>query len=463
MMAALLALVAAGVSACSPEPEYGLDGVCHYGGSSPLARELRSDIPTKSLQWTPDGSQILFGYREFFLQAPLHVPIVYDVPDIYAVDVSGDPVEEVLDLPSRSLALEIGGLRPMFDLSPDGARIAYVLCAVSEELLQRDGQEWRVYSPEIFLSDINDKTEKRLTNNTYFDVLPAWSPDGKRLAFISDPDRSVDIFEKNPAESGHSRIYAATTRLRVHEIATDESREIGLPTGLAVAPVRLEWSPSGDRIAFVVLEGEKSPWNLAVYTVGADGTGLTRVSDAVSGPAWAPDGQSIAMIVDEGDDEWTLYVFAADGSNVVREKHELGDISSVYFEANPWGWVSYSGSKYWYGNLSWSPRGSAILLERLTDPEPRPAVVPLGTAGVGAGASGASEARTGVKATMAGAGSILASPLISIPPRYYLAAWSPDGTQIAMRTDIGQFLDLEVIDLKGNSRVVLDWDRYGDR
>ena len=109
-------------------------------------------------------------------------------------------------------------------------------------------------------------------------------------------------------------------------MATGESREIGLPAGYAAAPIRLEWSPSGDRIAFVVLEGEKSPWNLAVYIVGADGTGLTRVSDAASGPTWSPDGEELAMFVHEGDYEEALYTFATDGSNLVKEEYRLDSI-----------------------------------------------------------------------------------------------------------------------------------------
>ena len=48
-----------------------------------------------------------------------------------------------------------------------------------------------MYNYEIFVSDVDGTNGERLTNNTYFDVLPAWSPDGESLAFISDPDRSV--------------------------------------------------------------------------------------------------------------------------------------------------------------------------------------------------------------------------------------------------------------------------------
>ena len=129
--------------------------------------------------------------------------------------------------------------------------------------------------------------------------------------------------------------------------------------GHAAAPIRLEWSPRGDRIAFVVMEGEKYPWNLAVYIVGADGTGLTRVSDAGSGPTWSPDGEAIALILPEGDEGWVLYIFAADGSNLVKEKYGL-DNSELGGNAG----TSSLKPGLWMGNLSWSPDGSRILLER---------------------------------------------------------------------------------------------------
>ena len=453
----MLALVC--VSACSgPDPEYGFDGVCR-GNVTPLSVELRSDTAIRNLQWTPDGSQIVFEYSEGFT----HARSVLDAADIYAVHVSGNEVNEVLDLPSRNLAHGIGRMRTMFDLSPDRARFAVATCAISEESLLIRGTEMQVYSYEIFVSDVDGNIGKRLTNNTYFDVLPAWSPDGEYLAFISDPDRSVFSREHNLTGRGPDTFYTATTRLTVHEIATGETREIGLPAGYAVAPVRLEWSPSGDRIAFVALEGERSPWNHAVYTVGADGSGLTRVSDAVSGPTWSPDGESIAMIVDEGDDGLALYIFAADGSNVVKEKYGHGTgvnrfrgrKGAFFVGAYRLGW-----EHYWYGNLSWSPDGSAILLDNLSAIRSGPAVVQLGTAGVEAGASREYDAQTHAFTGGAG-GSILASPLTTgWPSFYYLSAWSPDGAQIAMRIDSSyQSFRLRVVDRDGNSRALVDWER----
>ena len=444
LLLVLLALVAVAVSACSgPEPEYGFDGVCTRSGR-PIESEMSNRSFSGTIQWTPDGTQILFDYWAVY-------PRTYrrqEASDIYAVNVSGNQVRLIKDLPSRSLGTGAQVDATVFDLSADGIRMAYAACGLRKDSKEGTDSNRQVYNYEIFLSRFGGVYVERLTNNTYFDSFPAWSPDGESLAFISDPDRSIPSGGR-----GTGRGYIATTRITVHRVATGESREIGLPESYAVAPIRLEWSPSGDRIAFVALEGERHPWNLAVYIVGADGTGLTRVSDALSGPTWSPDGQFIAMVVPEGGDEEALYIFATDGSNVVKEKYRLDTrgVENIETELGP---------GRWYGNLSWSPDGSRMLFE-LTGGfvPPGPAVVPLGAGRVEAGVPGSTHASSRAMTAGAGAGSIFASPLNDWIYTYQNSAWSPDGAQIAVRSDTEGAFVLEVVDLEGNSRFVLELHR----
>ena len=461
----LLTLAAIGVSSCSgQEPEYGSDGLCKHSVRSPFVRELLGHVSNSTIQWTPDGSQILFDHSGVVLDNPLlfeYSGVILDdplwtkrlgVPDIYAVHVGEITVRKVLDISSRRPAHTTWGDTTVFDLSPDGSRIAYTTCAVSDDSVQGDDGDMRVYNSEIFVSDFDGAHVDRLTNNTHLDTLPAWSPDGRSLAFISDPDRSLHLgglFIDEDVGYG----FRATTRITVHEVATGESREINLPVGNAAAPIRLEWSPRGDRIAFVVMEGEKYPWNLAVYIVGAGGTGLTRVSDAESGPTWSPDGEAIAMALPQGRDGWPLYIFAADGSNLVKER----------FLIDPARLNGSAGTRLkpglWMGNLSWTPDGSRILLERFAGPD---SVVEPGTAGIGTGMPGEFGLLISAVTPRTGAGSILASPLTDYPAGItYInsAAWSPDGTQIAVRTDSINSFELGLIDRRGNVGRLLAWVR----
>jgi len=50
---------------------------------------------------------------------------------------------------------------------------------------------------ESFTIDVNGQNLKRLTDNTYWDLYPTWSPDGTRVAFLSKRDSDFDIYMMN--------------------------------------------------------------------------------------------------------------------------------------------------------------------------------------------------------------------------------------------------------------------------
>ena len=76
-----------------------------------------------------------------------------------------------------------------------------------------------------------------------------------------------------------------------------------------------------------------------LYVVGANGSGLRRLSEATIHPAWAPDGSTIAF-GREGDDAATILTIRPDGTDI-QQVTEPGQFFRVY-------------------NLSWSPDGSEI-------------------------------------------------------------------------------------------------------
>jgi dipeptidyl aminopeptidase/acylaminoacyl peptidase len=114
----------------------------------------------------------------------------------------------------------------------------------------------------------------RVTSNNFVDTDPSWSPDGRLIAFASrqSKDPAMQIYTMTPAGGSLKRL-------------TSDS-------GPSVEP---SWSPDGKSITFISNRAaDKSP---AVYVMASDGSGQKRISGGTtdeSRPTWSPDGKEIA-------------------------------------------------------------------------------------------------------------------------------------------------------------------------
>ncbi|HET6368629.1 MAG TPA: hypothetical protein VFG27_15440, partial [Pseudomonadales bacterium] len=107
-------------------------------------------------------------------------------------------------------------------ISPDGRRVAFVVTTLSE-----DQDE---YLSNIWLVETAGGAPRRFTAGPGRDTAPRWSPDGSRLAFISERERGKKgQLLVMPADGGEP---TALTELK---------------NGVSGA----EWSPDGTRLAFV--------------------------------------------------------------------------------------------------------------------------------------------------------------------------------------------------------------------
>jgi len=118
------------------------------------------------------------------------------------------------------------------------------------------------------------------------DRNPAWSPDGRQLAFTRDFSDKIQLIDQD----GKNLV----------ELTGNGSE--------------LAWSPTGAEIAFI-----DSTLNLSVVsTKGSRPQKLTLTSDHAAKPAWSPDGHQIAFIRAGGsNDRGDLLIVNADGTNQV--------------------------------------------------------------------------------------------------------------------------------------------------
>jgi dipeptidyl aminopeptidase/acylaminoacyl peptidase len=158
----------------------------------------------------------------------------------------------------------------------------------------------------LYLFDVDThKLEKLTTDTKYNEQNAAWSPDGTRIAYVSnhdpDPDRTTnsDVF-----------VVDAKTNSTPRKLTTFEGADGG----------RLAWSPDSKLIAY--LHGSEPKYleynqnKLAVVPAdGGEQRVLTEKLDrAVSAPAFSEDGQSVTVLVTDDRSEYLASVALSDGS-----------------------------------------------------------------------------------------------------------------------------------------------------
>ena len=287
-------------------------------------------------------------------------------------------------------------------ISPDGTQIVFVT--------HRHGETVRYDNYEIATVAIDGTGFDRLTRNGAYDINPVWSPDGSRIAFLSDRD--------DPDQRATPREYRLYTMNK-------NGREVrSLAPSVRVSNSLPVWSPDGSKLAFLVLEGEQeergyydSTFNRVLYTIGADGSELTRLGEAFGQSAWSPDGEiPLNVSGDPTDQPWDQLVIAsADGSPLAGSPSSAS--SGTERELIPGAFSPAERvSRYRYlSGITWSPDGSEILFSA-------PRISPSGHyAGV--------EIRTLFAARTDGTG---LRPVWEHPAAAGQLSWSPDKTKIAV-------------------------------
>jgi Tol biopolymer transport system component len=135
----------------------------------------------------------------------------------------------------------------------------------------------------------------QLTDNLGDDLLPRWSPDGQKIAYVCGDASGGHVCVMNADGSGLTQL-------------TQNQRGIE-----ALAPA---WSPDGTEITF----HSNHDGNWEIYVMNVDGSAQTRLTDGPADdvfPAWSPDGQQI-VFCSSRDGQYDLYLMDADSAGVNR-------------------------------------------------------------------------------------------------------------------------------------------------
>lgn len=174
----------------------------------------------------------------------------------------------------------------------------------------------------IFVANSKNRKESQLTDILSMDVSPRWSPDGKKIAFISDRGEKRDIWIV-PSIGGEAKLITGN-------ISRGQSYiYISSPT----------WSPDGKNIAFTIWFGGE---DRGIWIVPAEGGAVKKIKfdygGHMRGADWSPDGKKIAFAYSREKDEKNpipdsridyedIYTIPADGGEPTRitkvDKEEL--------------------------------------------------------------------------------------------------------------------------------------------
>jgi dipeptidyl aminopeptidase/acylaminoacyl peptidase len=144
-------------------------------------------------------------------------------------------------------------------ISPDGSQVVFTRAHADMNRDQSQSNLWIV--------DAKGERLRQLTDGSWRDSAPEWSPDGRRIAFLSNRSGST----------------------QVHVLWVD-TREVSQITRVESEPRSPRWSPDGKHLAFTAIVPDETPALTVKLPATPKGATLAKGAVLVQGTTWARDG-----------------------------------------------------------------------------------------------------------------------------------------------------------------------------
>ncbi|MGD2152396.1 MAG: S41 family peptidase [Gemmatimonadales bacterium] len=242
-----------------------------------------TDHPTWDVRWPSRDEATRIVYE---LNGEL---VIYDVDRASSTPISINvPTDGVAMRPSR---INVAGDIEDFQLSPKGERALFVARG------------------DVFTVPIEHGPTRNLTRSTSaHDRLARWSPDGSKIAFVSDISGEEEIYLIDQDGSGEPEQLTSGSAARLYQPA---------------------WSPDGSHIAYSDKEGK-------IYVVDVEARRKREIADERSGQVtdytWSPHGGYLAFTLTDHSDFSSIYIYSL-------ADQQLHRVTAEYFNefAPAWG------------------------------------------------------------------------------------------------------------------------------